>query len=83
MYYARPECGFKDKRFVQVDFCSFSHKYYTFAIIDLITKLSIKLEVGETAKLLQKLFFKTKYFSYVQTKNYPPLPHLWEVRDKR
>ena len=71
------------KRFVQGDFFSFSHRYYTFYINYLITKLYEKLEVGETAKLLQKLFFKTKYLSYVQTKNYPPLPHLWEVRDKR
>ena len=73
----------KDKRFVQGDFFSFSHRYYTFDIIDLITKLSKKLEVGETAKLLQKLSFRTKYLSYVQTKKMPPLPHLWEVRDKK
>ena len=65
------------------DFLSFSHIYYTFDIIDLITKLSKKLEVGETAKLLQKLSFRTKYLSYVQTKKNPPLPHLWEVRNKR
>ena len=53
-------------------------------LIDLITKLSIKLEVGETAQLLQKRSFRTKYLNYVQTnKKNPPLPHLWEVRDKR
>ena len=73
----------KDKRFVQGDFFSFSYRYYTFDIIDLITKLSKNLEVGETAKLLQKLSFRTKYLSYVQTKKNPPLPHLWEVRDKK
>ena len=37
-------------------------------MIDLITK---KLEVGETAKLLQKLSFRTKYLSNVQTKKKP------------
>ena len=72
----------KDKRFVQVNYFSFSQKYYTFDVIDLIIKLSIKLEVGKTAKLLQKLSFRTIYLSFVQKKN-PPLPHLWEVRDKK
>ena len=52
-------------------------------MIELITKLSEKLEVGETAKLLQKVSVRTKYLSYMQTKKNPPLPHLWEVRDKK
>ena len=73
----------KDKGFVQGDFFSFSHRYNTFDMIDLITKLSKKLEVGETAKLLQQLSFRSKYLSYVQKKKMPPLPHLWEVGDRK
>ena len=64
-------------------FFSFSHRYYTFDINDLTTKLSKKIKVGESAKLLQKLSFRTKYLSYEQIKKYPPLPNLWEIRDKK